>query len=1137
MVHIKRVMAIARAERLINRRLMRYWVFLGIAYLTAILLYLLYSSLHGYYSSYSGTIGTLSPRFLLSIIGLFYLIIFLFGTIFLAFDIRARDKRERIVEVLDSKPYSNLELVTGRFLGVFICSWIPIVVLVILFELLGFILKNLGMPFGEPMEIFSIFSFVFIMAVPALSFVIALVFFITLLVRNRLAAAVILLAIIGIFYWALFWLPAVYGELFDIIGIAATVFCSETVPRFAYFGGWFQRFSVLFAAFSLLGFSAAVHPRLDGGSRLKLTSGSITVMIIAFFFSGVLYYKNAGYVRVRDTWKEAHGTVADKIVPDIRKIAGKIIISPGKSMALDLDITFGVQNMEPMKKALFTLNPGQHVKNASDDSGESISFTHENGLLELTLPQALTAGEVTTVHLTIHGLPDNRFAFLESAFDINTLKSIDSQDIGLFGIDPGLFHKDFIALMPGLRWLPLSGSEKGRDDPRVRSVDFFHVDLEVNLPGGWLVAGPGRRHKVEENSDSVSFRFSPQAPVPEVALIASRFESRAMEVEGVTLEVLIDKKHMKNIEVLADTKENLRTWVGNLLRETKEYGLGYPYDALTLVEIPNYMRTYGGGWRMDTIMAPPGMLLMREAGFPTVRFDTAFRNPERFKDSEGGIQQAKWERIKTFFINDFSGGNLLSGGARNFFMYQTSAIGPESLALNYVMEALSNLLITENKSYFSAHQYLGGDTLMNIIFMNINSYNREPLIAASIVGQAMGNAVSRPEVWEYALGVSLKDMDPWKDPALTVDVLTLKANAIAQSILDTLGPEKTRQFLASIRENHKGESFTINDVLEAGKTLGYDLAEIMSTLLDSTNLPGFVCDEVKIYRILDSEDGSPRYQMLYTVRNDEPVSGFFKFLYYYTKERGGFDIIKSEPIHMAGKSIIRYGDIVSTPPAHVFVEPYLSLNRNSFKLMLNNFDEEKIEKKEAIESVEELPYFIIRETSIVVDDLDSGFSVIEENKNNGLRLISEEDKERSTDQGLTLTSQFGIPQTWSRVVYTTSFGKYRHTVAVVGAGNGEKKAMFKADIIKSGEWDLEIHLPFKPRIMPGKKWGTYYLVITDSNGKNHEITFNSKATSTGWSFAGSISLPEGETTVTFSNKTDGDFVVADAIRWLPSEGN
>ena len=904
------------------------------------------------------------------------------------------------------EPHDAILATSHRFMGIFLSSWIPIVVLGILLELLGLILKGVGSPIGEPLEIFSLFSFVFIMAIPALSFVIALVFFVTLLVRSRLAAAVILLILIGLFYWALVWLPGVYGGLLDISGFGAAFFTSEIVPKIAPPEGWIQRFSVLFAAFSLLGFSAAVHPRLDGGSRLRLTAGSIMVMIFAFFLTGVLYHKSAGEIRIRETWKEAHDAYTEEIIPDLKKVSGNIRVVPGKDLFLDLDITFGAPDEGHLHKALFTLNPGQKVQSVSDSSGRSINFTQENGLLELILPQAVKPDDETTVHLAIHGLPDGRFAFLYSSFDMATTTGLKAGDIPMLGMYPYIYDKAFIALIPGLRWLPVSGSEKGRDDPSIRAIDYFDVDLRVDLPGGWLVAGPGRRHKVEGNSDGKSFRFSPPTPIPEVALIASRFESRSMEVEGVTLEVLINGKHTKNLEVLAETGEKIKEWVGDLFREAKEYGLGYPYDALTLVEVPNTLRSYGGGWRLDTAMAPPGMLLMRETGFPTARFDSAFRKPEDFKDREGGIRQAKWSRLKTFFMNDFSGGNVLSGGARNFFLYQTSAKGPEGLALNYVMESLSNLLIAETKSYFSAHMFIERNGLDRLAVMTINSYARDPSRETSIVDTAIGDAVSRPEVWDQALGVSLKDIDPWADPAETVDVLTLKANAIAQSILDTLGREKTWHILASIRESHKGEPFSLKDVLEAGKTLGYDLADILGDWLGSTELPGFVCENAKIYRIPDSEDGNPRYQMLFTIRNDEPAPGLFRFVYYYTEEGGKQNSVKSDPIRLAGKSTVQFGTIVSGRPAYIFLEPYLSLNRTSIALPLNALDEGKIEKKETIEGLEKLPYSPPQEETIIVDDLDPGFSVVEEKKGKGLRIIAREDKNRSTDQGLPITNVY-----------------------------------------------------------------------------------------------------------------------------------
>ena len=67
-----------------------------------------------------------------------------------------------------------------------------------------------------------------------------------------------------------------------------------------------------------------------------------------------------------------------------------------------------------------------------------------------------------------------------------------------------------------------------------------------------------------------------------------------------------------------------------------------------------------------------------------------------------------------------------------------------------------------------------------------------------------------------------------------------------------------------------------------------------------------------------------------------------------------------------------------------------------------------------------------------------------------------------------------------------------------------------------------------------KKWGTYNLVIKKGDGQNQEITFDSKAEQNGWNPVVRFDITEGDTTVTISNKTDGDFVVADAIRWSPA---
>ena len=56
----------------------------------------------------------------------------------------------------------------------------------------------------------------------------------------------------------------------------------------------------------------------------------------------------------------------------------------------------------------------------------------------------------------------------------------------------------------------------------------------------------------------------------------------------------------------------------------------------------------------------------------------------------------------------------------------------------------------------------------------------------------------------------------------------------------------------------------------------------------------------------------------------------------------------------------------------------------------------------------------------------------------------------------------------------------------------------------------------------------------ENNGDSHEIQFDANAAVLGWNLAHNMVLPEGEISVTLLDKTDGQIVVADAIRWSPS---
>ena len=80
----------------------------------------------------------------------------------------------------------------------------------------------------------------------------------------------------------------------------------------------------------------------------------------------------------------------------------------------------------------------------------------------------MAAAQPFTLALQAGGLPDARFAYLDSAIDPFTMRAIEGGALFLLGILPALFDDNYVALMPGLQWLPTPGANAGQDHPDAR---------------------------------------------------------------------------------------------------------------------------------------------------------------------------------------------------------------------------------------------------------------------------------------------------------------------------------------------------------------------------------------------------------------------------------------------------------------------------------------------------------------------------------------------------------------------------------------------------------------------------------------------------------------------------------------------
>ena len=1134
------VWAVALAEMRSARRQVRTWVFSLLAVGGSLFFFIGSGAQHAQEGWISPVTEFPAPRFAMSAVGMLLLLAFLFGAVFLAFDVRARDRRERMVEVLDTRPVSNVQLLLGRILGVVGTAFLAALTLVVLVQTFGSLGGALGAP-TEPVQITSLATFLFVDALPILLAWVAVVVLLAVLLRNRLLVAVGALGLLAA--WVL-WAQAQPLYLSSLVGL--TVYgnlASDLLPRIAEPATALHRLALVVGTVGVLYAAAALHPRLDDRPRaLRFAVSAVSIGVGATIIVGLFVDARKG-VEVREHWLAVHRDAFSNDVADIEHIAGTVRIDPGRELMIDVVMRLVASDeTRASKELVMSFNPGMTVREVRID-GEPAAAVHRDGLLRLEPPSTDGGFEL---ELRADGVPDPSFAYLDSAFDFST-DSSGRRNVTLFlGRDASIYDADYVALMPGVHWLPRPGANVGMEDPGRVARDYYTVDLDVDVPAGWRVAGPGLRQAADEGG----FRFNPRSPVPAVALIASRFERRAMEVAGVELEVLMSPEHADSLAVFVDAVEPLGGRLEELFGEAANAGLDYPYRGLSVVEVPATLRRCGGGWRMDTVQALPGILLLNERGFPTARFDLALRRAKKRVDG-ADPEEFKIKALERYFRNDYAGGDPFVGLERNLVRFQAGvgADGMAATALEFVVEELVDLVLSGAPGFFSAHVFTPD---------RATSLRRMAFATSRALGIDTGQrgfrdvVANRPAVWDLALGTSLTGLDPDADPAGVLDVLALRGGAVARSIFDALGRERTAALLRELR--HRG-SYDVDAFYEAAVLTGADLRPLLGDWLNDAGLPGFMASAATTRRLPDTARGQPRFETTVHVRNGEPVPGLVRLRYLTRQGRRtkGRGTMLSEPVRVPGHSAMEISLVTASPVILASMAPYLSLNRGDVQLALAKADETRSEGfAGARPSTWEPP----PQPGIVVDDLDAGFVVERSARRSGFRigdivhepsrLTGEMDHGIPNHESAWGTYDARVDAEWRRQDVPSGWGRYRRTVARAGTGNGNSKAVFSTELPEAGEWRLDYHMPFVRTRFEGKlrsrgqpremhsSLGDFDMVLEFGDGEEHAVAFDASGADTGWNDLGRFDLPKGPVRLVVSNRSSGDLVLADAVRWRPS---
>ena len=1104
------LISFAAAELRTLRRSVAAWVFAGLSCVVGTGLFVLAGALHGMHSAEYPAFGFLAPQFFLSQFGVYLLFAAMLGTAFLAVGM-VRAEQEDVPDVLGARAFSNVALVGGRVLALAVAGWLSVLLVLGLLQGGSSVARWLGWWPGSSPTAVSVATFLLVDLPPALALWCSGLVAMGVLVRNRLLNALLaLLAAMAL--WAALGVPGHLAQaLIPVMAYERLV--SEIAPRWVDAHTALQRLSLLLSACGLTAVAAALHARRDGrsrGARICLGAGLLAVGLACI---GFLVWQAATVEWDRERWRAAHQRAAldGRSEVDVDRLSGRVRIDPG--VELEIDVELAVRSRLDSEALFLRLNPGMRV-GALEVDGAPARYAHENGVLAVEPERSFVGGARTVVSVRAAGVPDPSFAYLDSAVDGS--RASRTNRLRLAGTEAAIFEAAYVGLLPGVGWLP-TGIERG-------TKDFFEVDLLVAVPAGWQVAGPGRARDAADPWGQ-GFRFSPGAPVDEVAVFAAEFQRRALDVAGTEVALLVHPRHWRNVELFLDVGDAVEAYLQEMLGEVETLGAPYPYDGLTLVEIPAPLRNYRGG-DYRTALDLPGIVPIPETTFPTAGFVWLVDGIARlFGDNPDRARHAKAGHLLTYARE----AGMVRRFARNLFGTTTGAGGEDAALLQRIgLNLADGLLPRPRAAQMDSIHAMDRAASPGELLELLAALGDGPQVAGPAYTRSYRTDADRPAVWEHVEAAQ----DPVA-PKLALGALALRASAAARAILDS-DRRRGAALIGLLRRRHSGTMFDAGEFAAAAVESGVDLAP--AEWRTGTSLPGFVASEARIGRLADGPDGGRRYQARLHVRNTQSVAGRVSV----SADRLGW-IDASKPVPVGAGASVEIDWIGSEPPQALWLHSYLSLNRHPVPIMASKGGD--VERRVVGGPFGGRPSEWLPKDAghVVVDDLDAGFSAGTQPADRWSRSpLDGEDVD--LDRGLPVYARFVMPMAgsrWYREAVPSAWGRYRRTVAIARGGDGERSAVFTADLPREGRWRLDYHIPpVSPPDYPGGapllkhiSWLGVYDMRVRTAGREVSVEFDGGAAQPGWNEIGIFEVDSGRVEVAVTNRTDGEVVVADAVRW------
>ena len=671
----------------------------------------------------------------------------------------------------------------------------------------------------------------------------------------------------------------------------------------------------------------------------------------------------------------------------------------------------------------------------------------------------------------------------------------------------------------------------------------------------WTLVGTGA--PLVKNGDW-TFSLEPQKPVSGIGLFASDFRTDSFRIGEMEFSLYLHKRHTRNLFVLSLVEDALQSEMSELLDSLNGKELDIVHQSVAFVEVPRRLRMVAGGWRMDSADNLPGIVLVKEHGFPTARLDRLLEHVDIEETEESQRKEIQLDLVSLYFRMGVATDNPWVSLPNRQWSHGTSATGEFSHILDQIILSLVSLIANDELHPFSVYWAL---SVLDVTQLSLfgsaygleEAFSQEHLSSHGLwrtLQRLEDDYLTRISTFNNLTNIALPDLPTTNGNQQDFELLMLKCSEIARALLDANGSDKVEAWLGAVRREHFGGNFTYSDLLEAAQTHEINVDPFLTEWLHTSKLPGFAVSPMEIARMEDDTNGSPQYQTSVHVRNMEDVTGYVRLRYpdEHTSQWRYPILTSSKAVRVNGHSSKKINIVTSYEPRMVHFNPGLSLNRNEIDLTRSSpLIEERLDS--AIEPFEEQSSWQpVRNKGIIVDDLDPGFVVFQTNPNlsrktragplgwfRDPRMAGEMDNGIPWFSGNYYLFEYRwAPGQWHRQSVAYGFGRFRTTAAYIWVRKGMEmpKAVFGAQVPEAGQWILDYHFPRWTESSGDE--GVFKLNVTDGSTTN-PISVKVADLRRGWNKIGEFNLDAGTIHVEFVGVSDTWSVVADAIRWTKAE--